>query len=574
VAHIHTGNRRHYLAALTALAWLLLAGPTLAQAVDGTAIKAAHREAARRNLELYQQGLKVSGTVQHNGSHGVYTAYYLKDRKLVTMQFGELKYYDYACSAGFWAGTNSNLAYKLTPEDQPAAAAASLLADGDYLDEPYWSSFTFACEDTSGYVCNFAPVGLVPIKVTLNANPADPAYLLISSTEQRLAPLDPECYTQHSEYFYELDNRNHLIPQREIDSITGPQGQRIKSVDLAVEHTRKLTAFPELPFSLARVPQASIRQELAGPVTVPVEFGIGYFIVPVTFPDSAKTWHFIFDSGASAMMMTADAAAAAGLNPVLNMNGHGHGTITQLQAGVCRRMSIGEAGSGLQVPFSDLEAAQFGDGQSVALQCLLRLYGLDGILGSPILHQYVVTFDQPHKQLTFYPPGQFDPQADVHPASAILELDVESLIYADAVLNDSIHGEVIIDTGMAEDFALLEETVSANGLALAKLGERTGAMLGGSRTYDLVRVPSFALGPYIVHDHQASLTSDSEGQFSARGLLGFVGNPLFQNTRVTIDAFKQLMYIEPYAGSSDQHCPSAWASSCQPGNAEEDSRSI
>jgi hypothetical protein len=69
-------------------------------------------------------------------------------------------------------------------------------------------------------------------------------------------------------------------------------------------------------------------------------------------------------------------------------------------------------------------------------------------------------------------------------------------------------------------------------------------VLGGVRAFDNISVALFALGPLSWQNVPATVTSDDRGNLSARGLLGFVGVPLFFGNKITVDCFGQRMFIE------------------------------
>ena len=106
-------------------------------------------------------------------------------------------------------------------------------------------------------------------------------------------------------------------------------------------------------------------------------------------------------------------------------------------------------------------------------------------------------------------------------------------------------GEVVIDTGLQLDLALLSETLEYNGIELEKKFSSESTVVGGVRSFDFVNVPSFDIGPLHLENKIASMSSDDRGTMSGRFLLGYVGVFFFGDQRVTLDLFNQKMYIEP-----------------------------
>jgi hypothetical protein len=526
----------------------LVLAPFAAHAVDGEALKAAHREAAQKYLDSYEKGLHMAGTVQQNDSTGTFSAYYLNDRWFVQQAFGDLEYYNLTSPDGMWDGSNYTLPYELTAKDNPAVAVVSLLADGTYLEEPYWSAFNYVGEEAGGYVFTFAPEGMIPVKVVLFADEDDPEYLQIMSTELKLAPNDPDCYTHRTYYYYKVDDQGRFLLERETGRDIDSQGQTENFIEFDTETVEAISALPDLGYNFRRIPPGGVSLNQTAPATIPVDVTNQYFVIPVTFAGSDKTWHFILDTGASTTLMTPAAAETAGMTYSLTVPTHGHGSKVDFKVGLCKTATLGEAGSAAQMPLAGFVATRIPDDKQDLLK-LLAMYGVDGIMGNSPLHQYVITFDHPNSQIIVYPPQLFNPGQDVHPQSVVFELDTEDLIYTKALLNHDIEGDVVIDTGMQDDLSLLEETVNAHGLKLEKVSEKDATVVGGTRTFNQVMVPSFAIGPFELTNQIASLTNDDRGTMAARGLLGFIGVTMFFDTRVTLDLFGERMYVEPPAGA-------------------------
>jgi hypothetical protein len=123
------------------------------------------------------------------------------------------------------------------------------------------------------------------------------------------------------------------------------------------------------------------------------------------------------------------------------------------------------------------------------------------------------------------------------------------------VVNDTLDGEVVIDSGLAvpQDLALLRETMEWNKVEMTKVGQNNSTVVGGSQNFDLVTIPSFELvashipenhGPLKMSNTVATLSEDDHGSLSGRGLLGFVGMTMFIDVKVTLDLFGQKMYYE------------------------------
>ena len=266
--------------------------------------------------------------------------------------------------------------------------------------------------------------------------------------------------------------------------------------------------------------------------------------MPGTFEGAEETLYFLLDTGASASLFTPRAAATAKLGGALIVTGHGHGSRSEFELGLCTTASLGAVDAEERAPLAGFPATAIPT-ENRDLIATLESYDASGILGVSVLHQYVVTLDHPAGTLTLTPPHLFGGKDDVPTPNIEYWLDVEDLIYLKGRINEQLEGEIIIDTGLQQDLSLLRETLEANGLTLEKVGERDNTVLGGVRSFDYVHVPLFELGPLAMVDKVASVTEDDRGTLSSRGVLGFIGIPLFIDGRVTLDLFGERMYIEP-----------------------------
>lgn len=538
---------------LRGLVLFLLLLPLTALADQGADIKAAHRVAAKHYMDSLAAGIKLSGTVDENGSQGVFEGYFYGEEWLVRETFGKLVTTNYSNKDGSWSGSNFSLPYKSEGADNPAAAAMELLSNGKYLDAPYWDNFKFITEDAGSYSFRFTPPDLPEVDIVLYGDPDDPQYLQIMSAEVGYCAADPDSIRYRSYYYYSVDDKGHIYTKRETGREVDQRGESVNFSDYVVDKVEPLGARPdELNFNIARTPVGDLSSKLTAPVEIPSDTTKGYFIVPVTFAGTDKTFQFMLDTGASVSMLTAEAVKAAGLTIDLDKTGHGHGTRAQLGVGLCTTASLGVAGS-QQAPLAGFPATQIPDTNKDLLDAITS-YGASGIIGVEVLHQYVVKFDHPAGKLILYPPQLFKPptqlpdlswaESDIPNPNIEIWLDVEDLIYCKGRLADQLDGDVVIDTGLQQDFSVLRETLDIHNIKLDKVGSHDNTVLGGVKKFDYVNVPSFEIGPLRMENKVASVTDDDRGLYAARGLLGFIGLTLFQDGPVTLDLFNQRMYIE------------------------------
>src|SRR5438105_3377016 len=299
---------------------LCLAAAPAQTSQSGAQIKAQHHVAAEKYFSNLKAGVKLSGPVLQNDSPGTFDAYFLGDTSIVRQHFGELEDVSYSGPQGDWVSSNTGLPYQFTDHDNPATATLNLLSNGTYLDPPYWDKFKYVDDVAGGYNFTFSPDGLPPANVVLYADPAEPQYLQLESVQIHLAPTAPDSDTYRSFYYYKPDKDGKLFTARETGRELDSTGQTVTFTDYNVQKIDPISAIPtESQFNFERKAIGGAGSELTAPLEVAVDTSSGYFVIPVTFAGSDRTWNFIFDSGASASLFTPDAAAAAQLNSVIKV---------------------------------------------------------------------------------------------------------------------------------------------------------------------------------------------------------------------------------------------------------------
>ena len=533
------------LRAVLALPLLLVLPVLAASAATPDEIRSAHRDAAQKMLTVLDQGAILQGEVDQNGSAGQFEAYFFEGSWLVRERFGTMISESYSGPEGAWSGGNYSLPYRIDERDSPANSVLNLVSNGSYLEEPYWDKFHFVAEEAGGFRFKFEPDGLPPVDIVLRSDEEEPDYLQIMSAEVPLAPQDPKSIRHRSYYYYKKDGTGQLYTTRETGREIDQDGQTVNFSDYSVSSFQITGTRPEqLAFDTARRPVGNAGTGMTAPVTVPVETNFGYFLVPLTFADGT-TLKFILDTGASASLFAPNAVDAADLETSIVTTAHGHGTRQEFELGMVQGASLGTVETGL-VPLVAFPSTKIPSTSREVLEALSS-YGCAGILGVAPLHQYVTTFDHAAKTLTFIPQQLFDPATSLDGPALTYSLDVEDLIYVKARINDTLAGQIALDTGLQQDMALLRETMDGAGMSFTKVGESTNTVIGGKKDFDYVSVPSFDLGPLRLEGKIATLTEDDRASLVARNLLGFLGLTLFQQARVTLDLFAERMYVEPPA---------------------------
>lgn len=547
---VKTYQTRGLLALLLALSAAFAAYPA-ASAEEPQDIRGAHREAARRYQDFVNSGLKLSGSVDENGTQGSFEAWFSGGVSVVRQKFGAVDSFSYSGPEGNWTGSSTSMPYQLEPQDSPAQTVLSMIGSGDYLTDEYWPQFSYEGEEAGGYRCRFAPAGLPPVSLLLYSDPAEPWYLQVRSVELKFCPSDASSSTYRAYYYFTSTPEGKLYTNRETGHEIDSQGDTVSFSDYSVDHEEPLAAIPpEAAFRFDRLPPGGAGSGLSAPVDIAVDCSKGYFLVPLSFPGSDKTWVFLLDTGASASLFSPAAADAAQVSGDLQIPAHGHGTRVDFEIGLCNGASVGRADAPAEqrVALTPFTVARIAASNRDVLE-VLASYGADGILGVALLNQFVVRFDHSAGTLTLIPQQLFDPATMVKKPNIEFVVDAEDLFFITGVAGDGqsepVKGELCVDTGLQSNLALLRETVEGAGLKLEKVAEQSSTVLGGVKRFDYVKVPRFEIGPMSYSDVTASLTEDDNGNLSARKLLGFIGVPLFFSTRITVDLFNQRMYVEP-----------------------------
>ena len=526
------------------IATLMVLLPSLALAQDSASIKEQHRDYAQVYYQSFEEGLMLSGTIEQNDSEGEFTALFHDDTWLVKYNYGELESYSYYGEQGNWTGSNYTLPYEIEDMDNPSSAVMNLLASGAYLEEPYWDDLHYIDEDASGYNFVFSPKGLPEVKLVMYSDPEDPEYMQVMTSEVRFAPADPESITYRTFYYYTTDENGRLITEKETSSEVDQNGVRVNFTSYNVDHSSILEEMPEeFGFDFERHPVGNPAKIAPEGVDIDIVVKGAYIFVPLTFEGSDTTHLFLLDTGASASLFTPAASADAKFETSLNTTAHGHGTSADFSIGMCNSAYLGRVGEE-RIKLSGFPATTIPP-ENNSLIDTLGSYGATGLMGVSMFHQYITRFDIANSKIRLYNAEGFDPDLALSKPYAWLELDVEDLIYALGRLNNSVMGEVVIDTGLQLDLALLSETLDYYGIKLETKYTSDSTVVGGKRSFDFVEVPSFDIGPLHLENKIASLSSDDRGTMSGRHLLGYVGVFFLQDQRVTLDLFSQKMYVEP-----------------------------
>ena len=147
-------------------------------------------------------------------------------------------------------------------------------------------------------------------------DPELPNYLQIMQVQVAISPSDPESYTYRGSYYYETDDAGRPVIVREVAKEYDHTGNTASEKNFLVEDMQQITAAPDgLTFDFERDAVGDGRATIAAPIDIPVRASELRFMVPMHFDGSDKTYYFLFDTGASASLLSEEAATAAGPDP-------------------------------------------------------------------------------------------------------------------------------------------------------------------------------------------------------------------------------------------------------------------
>jgi predicted aspartyl protease len=256
-------------------------------------------------------------------------------------------------------------------------------------------------------------------------------------------------------------------------------------------------------------------------------------VVEVRIKDNAL--RFIVDTGADQNVISAKAAAKLGLVPS-----------SQTLPG------RGAAGAFGAVPWVHLDALAIGNerlrDQTAFIVALPEEADADGILGVPLLKQFVVTLDYAAGELQLATPKQFHPPAGLEALPLRFE-GGKILVQADAA---GVDGWYSLDTGAGDAVTMFTPTVERMHLR-DSLGPGlrmvTGISPGGYTRGELVRVPEVRIGPHRFERVVVELSLAEQGYFAhpLADTQGNLGGELWRRFSLTIDLPSGHLYLRPNA---------------------------
>ena len=271
---------------------------------------------------------------------------------------------------------------------------------------------------------------------------------------------------------------------------------------------------------------------------VPVEMEDDHVLVRGTL--NGREVRFVLDTGASHVLVSPEAAAAAGIETQAKIRfgafGSGRGSARK---GVADSLAVGPAAAE-KVP--------------IAIMAIPPPFTDDGLLGLSFLGKFIFRLDYQQQLLSFASPAS----SNLMGGGSIIPLQGEGFFAAVQVEVDGIPAKLILDTGASQALILRSWFVEEQKLRERypeRLSMVTGMGLLGRTHGEIARLQTLKLGDYTLTNLFAEFESTANtwpGDFA-----GFVGAPILRRFNLTFDVAGGRLWIEPNANYSMESPPPA-----------------
>jgi clan AA aspartic protease (TIGR02281 family) len=271
---------------------------------------------------------------------------------------------------------------------------------------------------------------------------------------------------------------------------------------------------------------------------VPVEIEDDHVMVRGTL--NGHEVRFVLDTGASHVLVSPEAAAAAGIQKMAKVGfgafGNGRGIARK---GVADSVAVGPATAEM-VP--------------LAIMAIPPPLTDDGLLGLSFLGQFTFRLDYLQKLLSFAPPAS----GDLMRGGSIIPLEGEGLFVAVQAEVDGIPAKLLLDTGASQALILRSWFVEKQKLRERypkRLSMVTGLGLLGRTHGEITRLQTLKLGDYIITNVFTEFETKANtwpGDFA-----GFVGAPILSRFNLTFDLAGRRLSLEANANYAMEPPPPA-----------------
>jgi Aspartyl protease len=269
-------------------------------------------------------------------------------------------------------------------------------------------------------------------------------------------------------------------------------------------------------------------------VRIPLEIDNNIILMIVSV-DNSKPLKFIFDTGASASLISSQRAAELGLKA--EGEAHGNATGRKFQGSYTKGISLSVPGA--EVPNQLIAWFPFPT---------IPDFEFDGVIGYDFINQFVVEIDYQNKIMNLYNPRTYtySGKGAVIPISLAKKTPTASM---KIILEGRAPVEVNlgVDTGADGTFVINSPFVKKQRLleAISKTiqDKRNGA--GGEQKLLVGRVKAVRLGRFVLNNPTVGLSLDTEGAGASEDEDGIIGGEIFRRFKVILDYYRKRMILEP-----------------------------
>jgi hypothetical protein len=274
-------------------------------------------------------------------------------------------------------------------------------------------------------------------------------------------------------------------------------------------------------------------------IHVPARFFGEHVLVPVRLAGAGPAW-LMLDTGAQLTILDLATARQLGITVSGTVALEGLGAESVSGGVTAEPIAIQVAGSQpyvLHRPVADLSPLEPFLGMPFA-----------GVLGGDLFQRFVVEIDYDVGHVILHDPRRFRPRAD----DAYLPLEVDRqlpFVRGAVVLADGreLSGRFQIDTGARGSLTLYSPFVRSHGLieALPATVAEVAAGVGGEMVVKQGRLRAFRMGPFLLDEPTASLSTAEAGLTASAASAGHIGAEVLRRFTVTIDYRRGALYLRP-----------------------------
>lgn len=268
---------------------------------------------------------------------------------------------------------------------------------------------------------------------------------------------------------------------------------------------------------------------------IPLEIDNNIILLRVSV-NKSKPLRFIFDTGASASVISPEWAQKLGLKT----EGKVRGTATggSIEASLIKGVSLSVEGA--EVSNQLIAAISFG-----AIPC----FEFDGIIGYDFINQFVVEIDYVNRLMNLYDPKSYTYSGKGEVIPLVLDERRTPLTAVKIILegNPPVLANLEVDTGGDGTFVINSPLVEKQKLvaAIPKTVDSSGVGAGGEQKLLIGRVHAVQLGRLTIENPTVALSRDTEGSGESEENDGIIGGEIFRRFKMILDYSRKQMILEP-----------------------------